>query len=143
MAKKILVINGPNLNLLGDREKDIYGQTTLEDIENKMAKAAAQNKIELEFYQSNHEGEIVDFIHDRRKWADLIIINPGAFTHTSISIRDALLAVQLPVIELHLSNIFKREPFRQKSFISDIAVGIISGFGENSYYLALDAAVNI
>jgi len=142
-SKKILVINGPNLNLLGERETGIYGNTTLNNINSKMLEIAKERGHELEIFQSNHEGEIVDTIQNKRKWADVIIINPAAFTHTSVAIRDALLSVNIPVIEIHLSNIFKREKFRHKSFISDIAAGVISGFGENSYYLALDAADNI
>lgn len=143
MEKKFLVIHGPNLNLLGDREPEFYGKTSLESINKKMLNIANENNIILEIYQSNHEGEIVDIIHKKRTWADMIIINPAAYTHTSIAVRDALLAVKIPVIEVHLSNIFRRESFRHKSMISDIALGVISGFGEESYLMALDAAKKI
>ncbi len=142
MCKKILIIHGPNLNLLGEREPDIYGKFTIEDINSKLFDLAKKRNVELEIFQFNHEGEIVEIIHKKRNWAELIIINPAAYTHTSIAIRDAILSVKIPVIEVHLSNIYRREKFRHKSFISDIAIGTISGFGEKSYYLALLAAVD-
>ncbi|MBI4652263.1 type II 3-dehydroquinate dehydratase [Candidatus Desantisbacteria bacterium] len=143
MRKKILVIHGPNLNLLGEREPEFYGKTSLESINKKMSDIAEKNNIVLEIYQTNYEGEIVEIIHKKRTWADLIVINPAAYTHTSIAVRDALLAVKIPVIEVHLSNIYSRESFRHKSMISDIALGVISGFGEESYFMALDAAKKI
>ncbi|PLX67906.1 MAG: type II 3-dehydroquinate dehydratase [Denitrovibrio sp.] len=132
---KVLVINGPNLNMLGKREKSIYGEMTLETI-NEMLVQKADGKALVEFFQSNHEGDIVGMIH--RTDADGIILNAGAYTHTSIAIRDALLAVSKPVIEVHLSNVFAREEFRHKSYISDIAKGVISGFGAMSYVFALE-----
>ena len=143
MAKRILVIHGPNLNLLGEREPQVYGKLSLEDINKKMQTQAEQKKLKLRIFQSNHEGEIVDIIHKNRTWAEVIIINPAAYTHTSIAIRDAILAVKIPVIEVHLSNIFQREQFRHKSFLSDIALGVISGFGEKSYYMALNIAAEL
>ena len=133
----ILLINGPNLNLLGTREPDIYGNKTLNDIENDLTKVAKEKSINLECFQSNHEGEIVDKIHYSVKNIQGILINAGAFTHTSISIRDALIGSQIPFVELHISNIFSREEFRRESFLTDKAIGIISGFGITSYSLAL------
>ncbi|MBF0193333.1 MAG: type II 3-dehydroquinate dehydratase [Magnetococcales bacterium] len=144
MSKKfnILIINGPNLNLLGQRESSVYGTTTLADIEKFCRKRATSLGVELEFFQSNHEGELIDRIQASREISDLIIINPAAYTHTSIAIRDALLAVALPVIEIHISNIHKRESFRKHSTISDIAIGQIVGMGPKGYLLALDGGVN-
>lgn len=139
MNKKILVIHGPNLHLLGQREPDVYGKTTLEDINKELSLKAKKIGINISTYQSNQEGQIIDKI--TQSDSNLIIINPAAYTHTSIAIRDALAAIEQPVIEVHLSNIYKREDFRKKSLISDIVTGTISGFGENSYYLALQAAV--
>ena len=139
--KKILVIHGPNLNLLGQREPDVYGNINLNTINKNLETKAKELGVEIKIVQSNHEGEIVDTIHHTLNWANCIIINPGAYTHTSIAIRDAISSVQIPTIEVHLSNIYKREDFRQKSFIAPVSVGQISGFGEYSYYLALEAAV--
>ncbi|SHG65975.1 3-dehydroquinate dehydratase [Thermosyntropha lipolytica DSM 11003] len=141
MPAKILVINGPNLNLLGIREPGIYGRKTLEEINEELRREAESQGVEIEFFQSNHEGEIVDKIHDCLNKVNIIIINAGAFTHYSIAIRDALQAVNIPAIEVHLSNIYKREEFRHKSVIADIAVGGIYGFGDLSYRLALEAAL--
>ncbi|MDD3268437.1 MAG: type II 3-dehydroquinate dehydratase [Syntrophomonadaceae bacterium] len=143
MDGRILVINGPNLNLLGMREKDIYGEKSLEDINRELRVMAMEKQVEMNFFQSNHEGEIIDRIQDARGQADCIIINAGAFTHYSIAIHDALKAVDIPVIEVHLSNIFKREAFRQQSLISPIAVGGIFGFGALSYKMAFLAACEI
>ena len=141
---KILVIHGPNLNLLGSREPDVYGSDTLASIDQALTQLAAQHNIELETFQSNVEGEIVGRIQqagsDKTQY---IIINPAAFTHTSIAIRDAFLASNLSFIEVHLSNVYAREDFRKHSFLSDIATGVISGFGKNSYLLAFEAAVNL
>ena len=137
----ILLINGPNLNLLGTREPEVYGNKTLSDIEKDLIKAAESKKIVLECFQSNHEGEIVDKIHDSVNKIQGILINAGAFTHTSISIRDALIGSKIPFVELHISNIFSREDFRKKSFLTDKAIGIISGFGISSYSLALDGII--
>ena len=137
----ILLINGPNLNLLGTREPDIYGSKTLIDIEQDLTKAAESKKVLLEFFQSNHEGEIVDKIHDSVNSIQGILINAGAFTHTSISIRDALIGSKIPFVELHISNVFSREDFRKESFLTDKAIGIISGFGISSYSLALEGII--
>ena len=137
----ILLINGPNLNLLGSRETEIYGKKTLNDIQNDLGKIAKNKKINLECFQSNHEGKIVDKIQDSVKNIQGILINAGAFTHTSISIRDALIASKIPFVELHISNIFSREEFRKESFLTDKAIGIISGFGITSYSLALDGII--
>ncbi|MBI1924606.1 type II 3-dehydroquinate dehydratase [Candidatus Poribacteria bacterium] len=140
---KILLIHGPNLHLLGKRQPEIYGSQTLEDINSHLGEIAAQRGVELKIFQSNHEGEIVSTIGDHIDWADGILINPAAYTHTSVAIRDALSAVHLPVIEIHLSNIYAREPFRYHSYISAIAVGVIGGFGAYSYDLALEAMIHI
>jgi 3-dehydroquinate dehydratase-2 len=139
---KILVINGPNLNLLGTRESDIYGTMTLEDINASLQKLAGELKVELTISQSNHEGEIVDLIHNAKEY-DALVINPAAYTHTSVAIRDAIAAVEVPAVEIHLSNIYKREEFRHKSLISPVAHGQVSGFGPESYLLGLRAAVSI
>ena len=138
---KILLINGPNLNLLGTREPEIYGNKRLSDIERDLRKTAENKKTNLECFQSNHEGEIVDKIQDSVKSIQGILINAGAFTHTSISIRDALIGSRIPFLELHISNIFSREEFRKESFLTDKAIGIISGFGINSYFLALEGII--
>lgn len=140
---KILVIHGPNLNLLGKREKEVYGVITLRDIDRNLKKLGKELGIELESFQSNYEGGIVEKIQSARKEGfDGILINPAAYTHTSVAIRDALLAVGVPFVEVHISNIFKREDFRHKSLISDIAVGVVCGFGINSYLLGLRALVS-
>ncbi|NLC69396.1 MAG: type II 3-dehydroquinate dehydratase [Clostridiaceae bacterium] len=141
--KKILFINGPNLNLLGEREKGIYGSSTLEDINMLVCREAEKLDILVEFMQSNHEGDIIDKIHEARGRYHAIVINPGAFTHYSIAIRDAIKAVELPVIEVHLSNIYAREEFRSKSVIAPVCIGQISGFGVDSYVLALYAAAGL
>lgn len=140
---KVLVINGPNLNLLGTREPEIYGSEKLEDINGALKTYAHELGVELEFMQSNHEGEIVDAIQNARNSADAVLINPGAFTHTSVAIRDAFLATAVPFVEVHLSNINAREPFRKKSLLSDIAEGIVMGFGPQSYSLGLCAIASI
>lgn len=140
--KNFLLLNGPNLNLLGNREKDIYGESSLEEIEKNLINVANQNKVNLFTFQSNAEHELVDRIQAGKKEnVACILFNPGAFTHTSVALRDAILAVNIPLIEIHISNIFNRESFREKSFFSDIAVGIISGFGEKGYKAALDLAL--
>lgn len=143
MIRKLLVINGPNLNLLGTREKDVYGSITLAEIASMMNKEAELLGMDLDFIQSNHEGEIIDRIHSARGCYDVLIINPGAYTHYSIAIRDALKAVEIPAIEVHLSNIHAREEFRSKSVIAPVCVGQISGFGGNSYLMALKAASDL
>ena len=136
---RVLVIHGPNLNLLGGREPEVYGSTTLEEIDERLRKRAGELGFEITTFQSNHEGEIVDTIAEVRSSADAIIINPGAYTHTSVAIRDALSAVGLPTIEVHLSNIYAREAFRHTSLVAPVVTGQISGFGANSYLLALEA----
>lgn len=137
----ILVLHGPNLNLLGLREPGIYGSATLADINRNLTQLALDAGHHLQSLQSNAEYELIDRIHDARKeGVDFIIINPAAFTHTSVALRDALLAIEIPFIEVHLSNIYKREEFRHHSYFSDIAQGVICGFGANSYELALKAA---
>jgi 3-dehydroquinate dehydratase-2 len=139
---KLLVLHGPNLNLLGSREPEIYGKTTLDDINNDLRHKAKLNNHQLDIHQSNAEHELVERIHlARTNNTNFIIINPAAFTHTSVSMRDALSAVAIPFIEVHLSNVHKREDFRKHSYFSDIAQGVISGFGAHSYALALDAAL--
>jgi 3-dehydroquinate dehydratase-2 len=139
---KILVIHGPNLNLLGTRESDIYGLKTLEDINDSLKSLSTELGAEIEIKQSNHEGEIVDTIQESGDF-DALLINPAAYTHTSVAIRDAIAAVQIPAVEIHLSNIYKREEFRHTSLISPVAFGQISGFGPDSYILGLRAAVSI
>ena len=140
---KICVIQGPNLNMLGVRETNIYGPMKLEDIHNQMKAVAEQNGYEIEFFQSNLEGEIVDKIQECLGDADGIIINPAAYTHTSIAIRDALRAVQIPAVEVHISNIASREEFRKTSMISDICAGTIAGFGPFSYHLGMISMIQI
>jgi 3-dehydroquinate dehydratase-2 len=136
----ILVVHGPNLNLLGRREPQTYGRTSLEEINAMLRQCAQQAGHDIDIVQSNHEGELVDWIQQRGLAADVLIVNPAAYTHTSIAIRDAVLAVGIPLIEVHLSNIYRREPFRRQSYLSDIAVGQVAGFGPYSYRLALEAA---
>ncbi len=140
---KVMVIQGPNLNMLGIREQNIYGPMKLEDIHTQMKAFADQNGMEIEFFQSNLEGEIVDKIQECLGDADGIIINPAAYTHTSIAIRDAIAAVQLPTIEVHISNVYRREEFRQKSLIAPVCAGQITGFGPFSYHLAMVAMLQI
>ncbi|OUR78067.1 type II 3-dehydroquinate dehydratase [Alphaproteobacteria bacterium 46_93_T64] len=142
MGKSVLVINGPNLNLLGKREPEIYGRTTLSDIERMCKNCASNLGFELAFMQSNHEGEILDAIHNAVDTHDGIVINAGAFTHTSVALMDALKGVGLPCVEVHLSNTFAREDFRHHSYISPVAIGVICGFGAKSYTLALEALAN-
>jgi 3-dehydroquinate dehydratase-2 len=138
----ILVIQGPNLNLLGTREPEVYGKTTLEDIHNKLGTISKSNAVELSTFQSNHEGELIDCVQKAKQdGVNFIIINPGAFTHTSVALRDALAGVAVPFIEVHLSNIHRREEFRKHSYLSDIAVGVICGLGAIGYELALEAAI--
>jgi 3-dehydroquinate dehydratase-2 len=139
----ILVLNGPNLNLLGVREPQTYGRETLADIEEACLERGAALELEVDFRQSNHEGQLVDWIQEARETADGIVINAAAYTHTSVAIRDALVASELPVIEVHLSNIYKREEFRHHSFISAVARGVICGFGGHGYELALEAMARL
>jgi len=139
MAKRVLVLNGPNLNLLGTREPDIYGAETLRDVERLCRSVGDALGYTVDFRQSNLEGELVSWIQDARKTADAIVINPAAYSHTSIAILDALKAVGLPVVEVHLSNIHQREPFRHHSYVSSVAFGVLCGFGVKGYDLALHA----
>ena len=144
MSKKasILVIQGPNLNLLGTREPDVYGKTTLEEIHKGLRDLAKAHLVDLDTYQSNHEGELIDRIQKAKlDGVDFIIINPGAFTHTSVALRDVLAGVAIPFMEVHLSNIHQREEFRKHSYLSDIATGVICGLGAIGYELALQAAI--
>ena len=145
MGKKgrVLVLHGPNLNLLGERETSVYGTTTLEEINQLLKAEAVKYNLELASFQSNYEGALVEAIQNARGKYDIIIFNPAAYTHTSVALRDAILAVNIPTIEVHLSNIYKREDFRHKSYISGVAVGQISGFGVQSYLLAVRAAAEI
>ncbi|MDW0117324.1 type II 3-dehydroquinate dehydratase [Sporosarcina thermotolerans] len=137
---KLLVLNGPNLNRLGKREPDIYGAETLADVEQKLQTIASESFVELFFYQSNSEGALIDKIHEAYDFGyDGIIFNPGAYTHTSIAIRDAIASVDIPVIEIHISNIHSREPFRHTSLIAPVCIGQLSGFGTSGYELALQA----
>ncbi|OCA54891.1 type II 3-dehydroquinate dehydratase [Photorhabdus namnaonensis] len=144
MADKfhILLLNGPNLNMLGTREPDIYGNLTLGDIVSKMSEEAHQLGVKFSHLQSNAEFELINRIHSAQGNTDFILINPAAFTHTSVALRDALLTVKIPFIEIHLSNVHAREPFRHHSYLSDLAVGVISGLGVDGYSFALQAAVN-
>lgn len=136
---RILVIHGPNLNMLGRRETDIYGQVTLEEIDGRLKDRGSEVGIEVETYQSNHEGNVIDRIHDAKGACDGILINPGAWTHTSIAIRDAIAAVDLPAVEVHLSNVYSRESFRHTSLTAPVCVGQVAGFGPDSYELGLEA----
>ncbi|HET8791926.1 MAG TPA: type II 3-dehydroquinate dehydratase [Modicisalibacter sp.] len=139
---RLLVLNGPNLNLLGTREPEVYGTTTLEDIRLSLTTRALESGHQLDWLQSNAEHELIARVHQARDdGTDFILINPAAFTHTSVALRDALTGVAIPFIELHLSNVHAREPFRAHSYLSDVAVGVVCGFGADSYQLALDAAL--
>jgi 3-dehydroquinate dehydratase-2 len=144
VVTKILILHGPNLNMLGLREPDIYGDVTLADINRNLCQVAENAGVELETFQSNAEAELVDRVQQALSdGTDFIIINPAAYTHTSVALRDALAAIKLPFIEIHLSNIFARESFRHKSYFSDLAVGVISGFGAKGYELALTYALTM
>ena len=136
---KFCVIHGPNINLLGAREPDIYGHDTYEDMNRRIKEQARQLEVEVRIFQSNSEGEIIDMIHQASDWADGIVINPGAYTHYSYAIRDALAAIRLPVVEVHLTNVHNREDWRRHSVIAPISTGQIIGFGTNGYLLALNA----
>lgn len=138
---RILVIHGPNLNLLGTREPEIYGRTSLAEIEAELEACGKEHGCEVECFQSNHEGLLIDRIQEATGSADAILVNPGGLTHTSVALRDALAATRLPVVEVHLSNIFAREPFRHHSYVSGIAVGVLAGFGPAGYRMGLEALV--
>lgn len=142
MTKKFMILNGPNLNLLGFRQPEVYGRTTLEDVENSCAQKVADLGYQSDFRQSNHEGVLVDWIHEARDSCCGIIINPGAYTHTSIAIMDAISSVELPVAEVHISNVHQRQSFRHISYVSKVAVGVIAGFGTQGYLMAIDGLVH-
>ena len=142
-TKKILVLNGPNLNLLGKRQPEIYGKATLPDIENQVRALAKELGVEIDFRQSNSEAELVTWIQQAEGRFAALVINPAAYTHTSVAMRDAISAVGIPTVEIHLSNIHKREPFRHHSYIAEVALGQIAGFGVNSYLLGLRAALGL
>jgi 3-dehydroquinate dehydratase-2 len=140
---RVLVLNGPNLNLLGLREPEVYGTMTLSELEEEIRRAAEPRGVEVQFFQSNHEGLLIDRLHQARGWADVILLNAGGLTHTSVSLRDAVGGIDIPVIEIHLSHILGRETFRRRSLIAPVTVGQISGFGAMSYLLGLEAAIHV
>ncbi|MEE8282069.1 MAG: type II 3-dehydroquinate dehydratase [candidate division NC10 bacterium] len=140
---RLLVLNGPNLNLLGLREPEVYGSMGLSELEEEIRRAAETRGVEVQFFQSNQEGVLIDRLHQARGWADVVLLNAGGLTHTSVSLRDAVVAVGIPVIEIHLSNIHARETFRRRSLLAPVAVGQIGGFGPLSYLLGLEAAIHV
>jgi 3-dehydroquinate dehydratase-2 len=138
----LLVLHGPNLNLLGKREPEIYGKLTLEEINGKLGEYCQDLQVDLQAVQSNHEGVLIDTLQDANRWAQGIVFNPAGYTHTSVALRDTIAAIEIPVIEVHLSNIYAREPFRHQSLLSAVCQGTITGFGWYSYILALQALIN-
>lgn len=143
MMKPVFVLNGPNLNLLGEREPDIYGSETLSDIRDGIEKLASELALTIDFRQSNHEGDLINWVQEARNGAAAVIINAGGYSHTSVSLRDAVAALNIPAIEVHLSNIYAREAFRRHSYLTDVVRGTIAGFGAQSYSLALQAAASL
>jgi len=139
----ILVLHGPNLNLLGEREPEVYGRLTLEELDRRLLEAGKELGLEVRSYQSNNEGALIDALHEARLWASGVVFNPGGYTHTSVALRDAVTAIGIPVVEVHLSNVYGREEFRHQSLISPVCVGKISGFGWRSYLLGLQALAGI
>lgn len=139
----VLLLHGPNLNLLGEREPQVYGSLTLEEINQRLVKIGIELGLEVRPMQSNSEGTLIDMLHESRSWAKGVVINPGAYTHTSVALRDAVAGIDLPVIEVHLSNVHKREEFRRHSYLSPVCVGVISGFGWHSYVWGLKALAEI
>ena len=141
--KSILILHGPNLNLLGTREPGVYGNWTLDDINKALTSNAVELGVQVRCFQSNHEGALIDALHEAREWADGIVFNPGAYTHTSVALRDAISAIEIPVVEVHLSNVYAREPFRHKSLLAPVCLGKIAGFGWRSYLLGLQALADM
>ena len=139
--KSILILHGPNLNLLGQREPDVYGTLTLDDIDQRLFDVAEEYNVDLRTYQSNHEGNLIDALHKADTWAEGVVFNPGGYTHTSVALRDAVAAIDVPVVEVHLSNVHARDTFRHHSLIAPVCVGSITGFGWRSYLLALYALI--
>ena len=136
--KRILIVHGPNLNLLGERKPDVYGALTLKDVNDRIREAAAAADVDVRFFQSNHEGDLIDRLHQGRQWAEGVVINPGALTHYSYALRDAVEAIELPTVEVHLSDIHEREPFRRVSVLADVCLAQLSGKGAQSYVEALE-----
>ena len=141
MKQAVLILHGPNLNLLGKREPEVYGRLTLEEINRRLAEAGAELEVETRALQSNHEGALIDALQDAAGWAVGVVFNPGAYTHTSVALRDTIAAIAIPVVEVHLSNVYAREEFRHKSLLAPVCAGKITGFGWRSYHLGLQAVV--